>query len=87
MVQIGLNMGARVPPRKTLRVLGWSKSFTLNLSEAARIQADTNLMGVMSLFWVLMNVRLPRDLLEELHSLIAQGYPTLGTNDVPAGMF
>jgi len=56
IVQIGLNMGAH-----HACILGWTKSFTWNLTNEEKIQQDTDLLGGMSLLQALIKAHLPTD--------------------------
>lgn len=82
MAQIGLNMGPR-----NARVLGWAKSFTKQLEPEDKKSQDEDLIGAMSLFWALIKAYIPQDITAEIQKLLGSFYPTMATDNVPAGKF
>lgn len=101
MVQIGWNMGARVPndPRQRgrstharptwapqhARILGYATSFTRKLTDEAKTQQDTNLIGAMSILWALVLAYIPLDITLPVRARLEAEYPPMGTTHVPPG--
>ncbi len=73
-------MGAR-----DVHVLGWAKSYVLDLSNTERVAQDTDIIGALSLFWALANAFMPVEVLQPLHDRLDQGYARLASRNIPPG--
>ncbi|KAJ7573170.1 hypothetical protein C8J56DRAFT_1173958 [Mycena floridula] len=80
MVQIGLTMGAR-----HATILGWGKSYRVQVDDRTRIAQDTDLIGALSIFWALVRSVFPVDITSEVDRLIEEDYPSLASRDIPPG--
>lgn len=81
MAQIGLNMG----PHRA-HILGWAVSFTKKLDSTAKINHDYDAIGVVSLFWAIIQACLPREVVDVLSKYGKnEELPPLATRNVKPG--
>lgn len=84
IVQTGYNAGPR-----HARIFGYAKSFTASkLSNAAREEQDSQIVGAASLTWQFSRVSLPTEIMDEIDSTLAKhNMPRIATEHVsPSGM-
>lgn len=79
--QIGWNAGPR-----HARVFGLAKSFSKKLSSATMIDQDEDCIGALTLFWSLLQVKMPSEIMSAVQSSLEEsGLPSLATRNVPEG--
>ncbi|KAH8103629.1 hypothetical protein BXZ70DRAFT_926698 [Cristinia sonorae] len=81
MVQIGYNTGPR-----HAKVTGLAKSFQRTLTPDKMAASDTEVIGMVSLFWSLMKAWLPQDVIAQItNALDEHDLPRIATRNVKAG--
>ncbi|KAH8070656.1 hypothetical protein BXZ70DRAFT_964464, partial [Cristinia sonorae] len=81
MVQIGYNTGPR-----HAKVTGLAKSFQRTLTPAKMAASDTEVIGMVSLFWSLMKAWLPQDVIAQItNALDKHDLPRIAMRNVKAG--